>query len=73
MTHIVLPAKNSDIDQLTASIVSLVNAAKSHVAQTVNAALVRTYWEIGRHIVEFEQGGKAKAAYGKGHLRTHRQ
>ncbi|MGB7511217.1 MAG: PDDEXK nuclease domain-containing protein, partial [Pelodictyon phaeoclathratiforme] len=26
---------------------------------------VRTCWEIGRHIVEFEQGGQARAAYGK--------
>ena len=24
-----------------------------------------TYWEIGRHIVEFEQGGETRAAYGK--------
>ena len=26
---------------------------------------VRACWEIGRHIVEFEQGGQARAAYGK--------
>jgi hypothetical protein len=26
--------------------------------------LVQTYWQIGRHIVEFEQGGKEKAEYG---------
>ena len=26
--------------------------------------MVSTYWEIGRHIVEFEQGGKQKAEYG---------
>jgi hypothetical protein len=25
-----------------------------------------TYWEIGRRIVEFEQGGKARAEYGEG-------
>ena len=29
-----------------------------------NVAQVLTYWEIGRHIVEFEQGGEARAAYG---------
>ncbi|WP_262247423.1 PDDEXK nuclease domain-containing protein [Parapedobacter soli] len=33
-------------------------------AQAVNKQLVQTYWEIGRYIVEFEQGGKAKARYG---------
>jgi len=29
-----------------------------------NVALVETYWKIGQHIVEFEQGGNAKAEYG---------
>lgn len=26
---------------------------------------VQTCWEVGRHIVEFEQGGENRAAYGK--------
>ena len=26
--------------------------------------MVQTYWQIGRHIVEFEQGGDAKSEYG---------
>lgn len=30
----------------------------------INAGLVSTYWEIGRHIVEFEQKGEATAEYG---------
>jgi predicted nuclease of restriction endonuclease-like (RecB) superfamily len=29
---------------------------------------VQTYWQIGRHIVQFEQGGTARASYGKGLL-----
>ncbi|MCO6459547.1 MAG: hypothetical protein J5I93_29895 [Pirellulaceae bacterium] len=28
-----------------------------------------TYWEIGRRIVEFEQGGEARAEYGAGLLK----
>ena len=31
----------------------------------VNSNMVETYWKIGEHIVEFEQGGKIKAEYGK--------
>jgi len=31
----------------------------------VNTNMVKTYWEIGQYIVEFEQGGKSKAQYGK--------
>jgi len=33
--------------------------------QAVNAHLTRTYWQIGHDIVEFEQGGLARAGYGK--------
>ena len=33
-------------------------------ALEVNSILVQTYWEIGRYIVEFEQGGNEKAEYG---------
>lgn len=33
--------------------------------QAVNAQLLETYWQIGQHIVEFEQGGSGKAGYGK--------
>lgn len=31
----------------------------------VNTILVETYWHIGRHIVEYEQAGEERAAYGK--------
>jgi hypothetical protein len=33
--------------------------------QAVNAQLIETYWQVGQHIVEFEQGGKIRADYGK--------
>ena len=35
-------------------------------ARSVNSILTTTYWEIGRRIIEFEQGGKARAVYGEG-------
>jgi len=31
----------------------------------INSTMVETYWQIGQYIVEFEQGGQIKAAYGK--------
>jgi hypothetical protein len=34
-------------------------------ARSVNAAMTATYWEIGRRVVEYEQGGKARAGYGE--------
>ena len=38
---------------------------KVRAFNAANIALVETYWKIGQHIVEFEQGGNAKAEYGK--------
>lgn len=38
---------------------------QARAAQAVNTALIDAYWQIGRHIVEFEQGGEQRAAYGK--------
>ena len=36
----------------------------------INNILVKTYWEIGKQIVEFEQKGKEKAEYGSELLNT---
>lgn len=43
----------------------LLIVARAQVRQTVNTAMVQTYWHIGRVIVEDEQGGVKRAAYGK--------
>ena len=42
---------------------TLENGRRKAVA-AVNTAIVETYWEIGRQIVEYEQGGNEKAEYG---------
>ena len=47
------------------SIRTLLLASRTQVRQTVNTAMVQTYWHIGRMIVEDEQGGQKRAAYGK--------
>ncbi len=41
-----------------------VDSARTETVRSVNALMTATYWEIGRRIVEFEQGGEAMAAYG---------
>jgi predicted nuclease of restriction endonuclease-like (RecB) superfamily len=43
----------------------LITQARQQVLRSVDVVQVQTYWQIGRHIVEFEQGGAARAAYGK--------
>lgn len=42
----------------------LIAAARRQALRAVDAIQVRTCWEIGRHIVEFEQKGSDRAAYG---------
>ena len=54
----------SGLDSLANSIVQLVKEARASVAKRVNNTMVAAYWNIGRHIVEFEQQGSARAKYG---------
>jgi predicted nuclease of restriction endonuclease-like (RecB) superfamily len=46
-------------------IVQLLHTARQNTARAINALMTATYWEIGQRIVEFEQGGKQRAAYGE--------
>ncbi len=50
---------------LAVRIIGLVEAARQKVAAVANVAQVYTYYEIGRQIVEEEQGGRRRADYGK--------
>jgi predicted nuclease of restriction endonuclease-like (RecB) superfamily len=45
--------------------VQIIEAARAHVSRTVNSSMVHAYWLIGREIVEVEQSGKERAAYGE--------
>ena len=46
-------------------IVDLLQSARNKVVRTVNQTMVLTYFEIGKMLVEEEQGGKERADYGK--------
>ncbi len=46
-------------------VVELLQSARNQVIRTINQTMVLTYYEIGRMIVEQEQGGKDRADYGK--------
>lgn len=50
--------------QIHDGIIHLVDSARTETVRSVNALMTATYQEIGRRIVEFEQGGEARAAYG---------
>ena len=52
------------LNQLAEQIKLLMSDARSSAVQEMNVRLIKTYWEIGRIIVEHEQNGSAKAQYG---------
>lgn len=53
------------VDNLFNKVIQLVELARRQVATAVNLAMVHTYFEIGKMIVEEEQEGKDRAKYGK--------
>jgi len=53
------------LQTLAGQLRELIRDARGRALRAVDAIQVRTCWEIGRHIVEFEQGGVARAEYGK--------
>jgi len=63
------PPATGEYSGLVGGIGQLLEAARRASARTVNAFMTATYWEIGRRIVEFEQGGEGRAAYGTELLR----
>jgi predicted nuclease of restriction endonuclease-like (RecB) superfamily len=52
-------------DEVLAGISELLDRARRTTAQTINAILTATYWDVGRRIIEFEQRGQVRATYGE--------
>jgi predicted nuclease of restriction endonuclease-like (RecB) superfamily len=55
--------------QVLDGIVGILNEARDTAARTVNTIMTATYWHIGRRIVEHEQRGQKRAAYGDSLIR----
>ena len=53
-----------DYDAILAEMVGLLESARRTSARAVNTVMTVAYWEIGRRIVEYEQGGEGRAEYG---------
>ena len=61
---------SSDLQPLLFTLGQLIVQARQQALRAVDVVQVQTCWDIGRHIVEFEQGGAARAAYGQRLLPT---
>jgi hypothetical protein len=55
--------------EILGDISALIATAQGALSRSANCIMTATYWLIGRRIVEFEQGGKARAEYGEALLR----
>lgn len=64
------PSSPQSSELLLNSIRELLSIGRQQAAQAVNTAMVQTYWQIGRLIVEDEQQGQSRAEYGKAVLKT---
>jgi hypothetical protein len=59
------PSAVANYSGLVGGIGDLFESARRASARAVNALMTATYWEVGRRIVEFEQGGAKRAEYGE--------
>jgi len=56
--------KKKNYNSLIKNIGTILEQGRKHAFRAINDILVKTYWEIGRQIVEFEQKNNENAGYG---------
>ncbi len=59
-----VPEENA-FAQLVADVRGIIEAGQGRVAAAINSEMVQTYWRIGERIVQEEQRGEKRAAYGE--------
>ena len=52
-------------DTILSEVIDLLESARHASARAVNVFMTASYWQIGRRIIEWEQAGKERAAYGE--------
>ena len=50
-------------NKLYSKIKELIIASKNNIYKQINTTIVKTYWQIGKYIVEYKQSGKEKTNY----------
>jgi predicted nuclease of restriction endonuclease-like (RecB) superfamily len=56
--------KPASYPKLLTGIGTVLEQSRRAVVRAANCFMTATYWEVGRRIVEFEQGGRKRAEYG---------
>ena len=56
--------RETEYESLLQNVGNALSRGRQRVASYIGTQTVRTYWEIGKYIVEYEQNGHEKAEYG---------
>ena len=56
---------DSRYSKFVAEVSRLLESSRRMSARAVNTVMTATYWDLGRRIVEFDQAGEKRAAYGE--------
>lgn len=59
-----LPIAALNLNKLLGQLRTIIQRSRQQALHVVDVVQVRTCWEVGKHIVEFEQGGSRRARYG---------
>ncbi len=62
--------KENNYNRLIDNIAQILEQGRKHAYSAINTILVRTYWDIGKRIIEFEQSGRQRAQYGSNLLQN---
>ncbi len=60
-----VPRDEDDYERLLADVRAIIASGQGRAAAAVNAEMVATYWHIGERIIQEEQRGEKRAAYGE--------
>ncbi len=58
------PVDGPGVENLLASLREIIHTGRQKALHAVDTVQIGTGWSVGRHIVEFEQGGAERAEYG---------
>lgn len=61
--------KKEEYSGLVKDIITLLEKGRGQAFSALNFIITDTYWNIGKKIIEFEQGGKKRAKYGQALLK----
>lgn len=53
-----------DYEELIQNVGIALQNGRQNIVHAVNTTIVHTYWQIGKHIIEYEQKGNERAEYG---------